>query len=772
MSVQPNNAPEASYFDGKRTLRHPVSVMLSKGRLRVIGHELDGNFDASKVRISPRIANTPRWLYLPDGGACVLADNEFVDRITRERPLARTLHKWESRPAYAALAVVLVMAVLWLLIDRGLPAAAFVAERIPQSVEAALGREALAGLDRSLLAASKLSEARQEALRSKFVEMAKAGGAPSTLRLEFRASPVIGPNAFALPAGILVMTDELANLAKNDKEILAVLAHEIGHAHHRHGMRGLLEGSAIALVIAGITGDIGSTTSLAAATPTLLLQMKFTRDYEREADQYALAMLQRAGVEPYHFAAILGRLDAKSSKGGVFPSFLSSHPPTAEREALAIRAQGEGVADKDDIAAESAGSNSAFVDAANANEISEESASARPRLKAFDPAQQAVIALLERREFDELERVLGALQREFERDPGGANKLEEAFASFRMLPLGAAPLLNEWVTQKKGSYAARLARARYAIDLGLDAPGTQFSGKTSKENFARMGEYFDRARTDLEVSLTLTAKPYLSHRYLMTIARWNGDDGEFRVRYGRAMALAPHSIETRLVYMTSLEPRWGGSIARMEAFVRESRAAVKDPRDLDRLAARIPAYRGFEGNQAKDYPRALSHLNDSIKLYADPDALCRRADALNQLKRHAEAFKDISLSLSGERDSRYCLSLAVRIARELSEGSDVVPLLAMVIEVDPSSGAALSLRGWRYQAANRVDMAFADYLAAAKLGDSWAQTQTGKMYWSGLGVDADRDEAIVWLRKGAAQGDANAKLSLEQALAQMPAGRK
>ena len=95
---------EGHYYDGKRALRHTVSVLLAGGRLRVVGRDVDGDFDAKKVRVSPRIASTPRWLYLPDGGACVIADNDFVDRVTRVRPFANTLHKWESRPAYAALA--------------------------------------------------------------------------------------------------------------------------------------------------------------------------------------------------------------------------------------------------------------------------------------------------------------------------------------------------------------------------------------------------------------------------------------------------------------------------------------------------------------------------------------------------------------------------------------------------------------------------------------------------------------------------------------------
>ena len=93
--------------------------------------------------------------------------------------------------------------------------------------------------------------------------------------------------------------------------------------------------------------------------------------------------------------------------------------------------------------------------------------------------------------------------------------------------------------------------------------------------------------------------------------------------------------------------------------------------------------------------------------------------------------------------------------------------MGMVIEVDPSSTAALNQRGWRYQAMGKQELAFADYLASATLGDAWAQTQAAKMYWSGQGVKADRDEAILWLGKAAAQGDANAKLSLEQAQSQL-----
>ena len=339
---------QADYFDGKNSLKRAVSVVIAGGKLKIIGRDVNEELDARGVRRSLRIANTPRWLYLPGGGACVTSDNDAVDRMTRDRRYELILHRWESRPAYAVLAIAMVVAVLWLVIDRVLPVAVNeVAARIPVEAEAALGRETLEGMERYFLQPTKLSSVRQAALRTRFDEMARAGGETVPYRLEFRASPMIGANAFALPSGIIVMTDELVKLARNDQEVIAVLAHELGHVRHRHTMRRLLESSATSLIIAGVTGDIASTTSLAAAAPTLLLQTKYSRDHEREADVYAIEVMRKAGIEPHHFGAILKRLEGESPQRGGLPTFLSSHPPTEEREVLARGGAGAPSADED-----------------------------------------------------------------------------------------------------------------------------------------------------------------------------------------------------------------------------------------------------------------------------------------------------------------------------------------------------------------------------------------------------------------------------------------
>ena len=123
-----------------------------------------------------------------------------------------------------------------------------------------------------------------------------------------------------------MVTDELVALAKDDREIEAVLAHEFGHQRGRHILRHLLQDSIAALLVAVTVGDLSSLTSLAAAAPTLLLQAKYSREFEREADDFALAYLARHRIPPEVFAAMLERLEKSRPEGRNVPDFLSTHP--------------------------------------------------------------------------------------------------------------------------------------------------------------------------------------------------------------------------------------------------------------------------------------------------------------------------------------------------------------------------------------------------------------------------------------------------------------
>ena len=333
------NAIPARYYDGERSVSQPVALrfFLSGNQLAVAGDGVAAQYELTAVRFAPRIANTPRWIYLPDGASCAVPDNDAIDRVAPESRFLHTVRVWERKPVYALVSVLLVAGLVWLFVDRGVPPIArAIAERIPASSEASLGARTLEGMSEGgFMAPSDLPDDLRQGLVARFAKSAQRGAAPADYRIVFRNSPAIGANAFALPGGIILVTDGLVTLAQNEDELLGVLAHELGHVVHRHSMRRILESSLIAIVIAGVTGDVASMTSLASGAPIAVIHLAYSRDHEREADQYATGLLHRSGIDPRHFAALLERMEAAQSEATGLPTFLSTHPSTAERASSA-----------------------------------------------------------------------------------------------------------------------------------------------------------------------------------------------------------------------------------------------------------------------------------------------------------------------------------------------------------------------------------------------------------------------------------------------------
>lgn len=328
---------EASFYDGRSSLKHKVLIHpVPPDRLRVTGEGVDFSCALAEVRASSRVGNTRRHLYFADGSQCESEDNDAIDELfsgMRAEASGRLLHHWESRLGYAAAALVVTVFLAWAGITYGLPALAKqVAFGLPAATQTLIGRDTLAVFDKVLLAPTQLPVERQTELRTVFSRVTEGLEGAGDYRLELRAGRRLGPNALALPSGIVVVTDELVMLAKSDQELISVLAHEIGHLKQRHALRHLLQDSATALLIAAVVGDITSITSLAAALPTMLLQAKYSRDFETEADDFAFEYLKRRGIPVEAFSAILLRMEEKTPANDA-PIYLSTHPATRERAA-------------------------------------------------------------------------------------------------------------------------------------------------------------------------------------------------------------------------------------------------------------------------------------------------------------------------------------------------------------------------------------------------------------------------------------------------------
>ncbi|HEU5284559.1 MAG TPA: DUF4034 domain-containing protein, partial [Burkholderiales bacterium] len=242
-----------------------------------------------------------------------------------------------------------------------------------------------------------------------------------------------------------------------------------------------------------------------------------------------------------------------------------------------------------------------------------------------------ILAALLEGDYDGVDARLNALQQRFEQDDTAEEALRLGFHLFRSVQSDTEAAVEQalvvWVERYPRSYAARLARGIFYIERGLDARGTEYASKTSARQFEEMERWFERGRKDLRASLELSAKPLLSHMWLITQAMRSGADDDEQRYYRAALEYAPRSIELRVLYMTRLEPRWGGSYEAMEAHAKESEAALGPGSQTNRLYRMIAEDRGHVLMDAQKYDAAHAVYTEAIERYGGRGVRCGRARA-------------------------------------------------------------------------------------------------------------------------------------------------
>lgn len=300
------NTLAATYYDGESSQGHPVELRIVGETLMIYrGTNLLRTAPFAEVKVSEPMGRAPRTLRLREGGHCEVADLAglaawLAGQGRRESWVVRFQARWHlALGSLVAVILAVAAAYYW-----GLPVAAdWIAARLPDRAVAEISRSTLETVD-TFLKPTQLPEARQQALRARLAELGERVPLPP-YHLHFRRGG--SPNAFALPSGDIVVLDSLVKLAANDEEVIAVLTHELGHVHYRHGLRQVLQSSAVSVALAAWLGDVSS---LGAALGGVVLTSRYSREFESEADAYGARMLLAAGSSPAYLADILERLDA------------------------------------------------------------------------------------------------------------------------------------------------------------------------------------------------------------------------------------------------------------------------------------------------------------------------------------------------------------------------------------------------------------------------------------------------------------------------------
>jgi predicted Zn-dependent protease len=137
-------------------------------------------------------------------------------------------------------------------------------------------------------------------------------------------------NAFALPGGKIFVTRALVQKMSNEAQLAGVLGHEIGHVIARHAAEHMEQGQlggalATAVGVGASDRRNGYGAAIAAQVANQMLQLKFSRSDESEADSFGLRYMTQAGYDPRAMLGVMQIL-RDASKGGRTPEILATHP--------------------------------------------------------------------------------------------------------------------------------------------------------------------------------------------------------------------------------------------------------------------------------------------------------------------------------------------------------------------------------------------------------------------------------------------------------------
>lgn len=307
------------------------------------------------LEISSRLGNTPRFLTFPQGMRIETQENDALDQLLKAyspKSYSNWLHILESNKRFVLLTLMLVIVFAWSMAKYGAPAIAKTGSKwIPQEVVKLIGQQSLESLDDFYFSSSKLPQEVRDRIITHFRPLI-ADHDHLDLRIIFRSTDEEIPNAFALPDGTMIFTDAMVRLAIEDDELLAIAAHEAGHVEFRHSMRHMIQSSILAFMVAVIAGNISGTSEVFLGIPVLLTELSYSREFEREADSYAVKWLQENSKSPLLFANIMSRMKnmmecnneqkdcaAHKKETSKWLDYFSTHPPTDERITKAINGE-------------------------------------------------------------------------------------------------------------------------------------------------------------------------------------------------------------------------------------------------------------------------------------------------------------------------------------------------------------------------------------------------------------------------------------------------
>ena len=316
----------ATWYDGQTAVRHEgeavwdgggtLSLTGFSGAMSVPLDDLEYGEERAGERVYRRKSVSEFRLILPA---------DLPPGLAAKMPEKQTYGAWVDKLGLGK-AVAIFAAVSVAAVAIFLTAPEWLGPRVPESWERSLGDAMVGDMGNRLCHTPEGDAALAKLL---------AAVDPADEKVRAGVANIDMVNAVALPGGQVMLFDGLVQDAETPEELAGVLGHEVGHVRERHVMTALLRQFGFSILLSGANSSVGETVFGLAA-------MGYSRDAEREADQFARDRMAESNVSPLGAAQFFERIGGKSDgEANAVIGWVSSHPDPTER-AKAYRAAARG----------------------------------------------------------------------------------------------------------------------------------------------------------------------------------------------------------------------------------------------------------------------------------------------------------------------------------------------------------------------------------------------------------------------------------------------
>lgn len=321
------------FYDGKSAARHEAQIEIESDRLSLV---LDGD-----TRVNWPFANL-HWAEKPGSGAIHLGlatnpdarltieDQNFTAAMRKafpgiDRMTAR--HLGHRRSLVIIISSSIALASIIYAAATLLPR--LITPLIPDSIQQSIGDAALSDI---ISLYGEVEKSKREfcegaaglaALDRLVDRLAKSENSTS---FRVRVADLKMINALAVPGGRVLATRGMIEFVKSPEEFAGVIAHEMGHAIHRHPTKSVIRGIGLGATLDFLLGG-----GLASTTTSLLLHTNYSRDAEREADDTGFRLMQQAGMSTAGMVKLFERFEKELPSLPKALQAFSSHPRSADR---------------------------------------------------------------------------------------------------------------------------------------------------------------------------------------------------------------------------------------------------------------------------------------------------------------------------------------------------------------------------------------------------------------------------------------------------------